>query len=219
VTPSAQSGPQFSQVLRHQLQDLRIDPDTVSEVHHAPAPNRFKTWFADHQDATLTVGLGIGVLVVIFGVVVGVALLLGETSTPARNAPQTTQTSVTSGNMTVPMTGPTYRYIAPGQASLTLHMNLHNPTDAQLQLRAGDLMLVDPHGAAFPPTWHTADGPYADGLANPTHVFMALDPNADTSIDLQFLVLSNGPFTLRYQRQGDAPDSQLPELTLGTATN
>jgi hypothetical protein len=134
VTLSAQSGPQFSQVLRHQLQDLRIDPDTVSEVHHAPAPNRLKTWFAEHKEATLTIALGIGALVVIVGVVVGVALLLGETSAPARNAPQNAQTAVSSGNITVPMTGPSYRYIAPGQASLTLHMNLHNPTDAQLQL-------------------------------------------------------------------------------------
>ena len=219
VTPPTSSSTHFGQVLRQQLQDLRIDPDAVSAVHQRPAPNRWKTWFVNHKEAVLSLGLGIGVLCMIFGVVLVVALMLNQSPTTARPSSQPAQTAVSSADITVPITAPDFRYMAPGQGSLTLHVNLHNPSDTQLQLRAGDLLLVDPHGGAFPPSWRTADGSAVDGLANPNHVFVALDPNADVSIDLQFLVLSNGPFTLRYQRRGDQVDAVLPELTLGTATN
>jgi len=219
MTVTAQSDIHFGQVLRQQLQDLRIDPDAVSAVHQQVAPGRFKTWFADHKEAVISIGLGIGVLFMIFGVVLAVALMLNQSPAPARGASQTVQTSVSSGDTTVPLTAPAYHYVAPGQGSVTLHLNVHNPGNALLHLRAGDLLLVDTHGAAFPPTWRTADGTSVDGLADPNHVFLALDPNADVSIDLQFLVLSNGPFTLRYQRQADQIDSVLPELTLDTAVN
>ncbi len=216
MTTPAHSSVQFSQVLRRQLQDLRINPDAACVAHQQPAPNRVRTWFAENKQAVLAVGLGLGVLSMIFGVVVVVALMFNQTLSPTQAASQATQTSVSAGDITLPVTAPAYRYVAPGQGSLTLHLNLHNPGATQLQLRAGDLLLVDPHGGVFPATWRTPDGASLDGLANPNHVFMALDPNADVSIDLQFLVLSNGPFTLRYQRQGDHVDSDLPELTLGT---
>jgi hypothetical protein len=97
-------------------------------------------------------------------------------------------------------------------------VHLRNTGTTQRELRAGDLLLVDGHGALFPPSWHTTDGNSVDGLADPNHVFLAVDPNADVTLDLQFLVLSDGPFRLRYPGQGEHVESELPALTLSSTS-
>ena len=219
MTSTSSSGSQLSQVLRQQLQDLRIDPDAVS-VANAPARSRVNAWYREHKEVVLTIGIGVVMLVVMSCLFLVISLALMQTPGPgSRTTTPPAETSVSLGDMTVQVTAPAYHPISPRESSLTLHLGLHNTSGVPRELRAGDLLLVDGRGALFPPSWHNADGNSVDGLSDPNHVFMALDPNAEVSMDLQFLVLSTGPFNLRYQRQGQHVDTELPALTLGSDVN
>jgi hypothetical protein len=93
------------------------------------------------------------------------------------------------------------------------------PTRADLsnQGSVAALLLVDSHGSLSPPSWHDTDGTSHDGLANLNHTLLGLDPGANVRIDLPFLVIGNGPFTVRYQRNGGHLDAELPTLSLQTA--
>jgi hypothetical protein len=115
------------------------------------------------------------------------------------------------------MTAPSYQRFPWGQAVRVLHLDVQNTSDTQVALLASDLVLVDSHGSLSPPSWHDTDGTSHDGLANLNHTLLGLDPGANARIDLPFLIIGNGPFTVRYQRHGEHLDAELPTLSLQTA--
>ena len=209
------SNEHLSRILRQQLQELRIDPDAVS-VAPRPRLGGLKRWLGQHSEAVVLAGVAGVVLMIICGTALLVSTQVAATSNMAGNAAPR-ETTVSFGNLVVEITQPAYHRYAAGQGSVLLHLQLHNTSSVQARLLAGDLLLADSRGALFPPSWVDSNGNSVDGLKDPTHVFLALDPNSATEIDLPFLVLGDGPFSLRYARAGTYADAVLPVLTLSSS--
>lgn len=207
-----QLNPSLNQLVRRQLRDLHINPD---EVPHAPRnlPSRVNTWCGEHKQTALITVVGSLSLLLIIGALV-VTSGTAQTHRTVQTAVQSTSTSVSLDDLTIQMTAPAYQRFSNGQAVLIVHLDLHNTSSTQRTLLANDVMLVDGRGGLFPPSWHDQDGTPRDGFADPNHTLLGLDPGAEARIDLPFLVIGGGPFTVRYQRQGEHPASELPALTL-----
>ncbi len=190
----------FSPVLRQQLHELRIDPDGSprAQRRHRLAP--ILSWCSRHTQVLILVGTAT-LLVVVCTVLLVVTVMA---SAPSRTAPGNLapgSVAVSYEAMSVQLAPPSYRHMAPGEAVVLLHLEVKNATNARSSLAAGDLSLADANGAVFPASWHDADGNLVDGLSNPTHTLLALDPGAAVTIGVQFLVLSDGPFSLQYQQR------------------
>jgi hypothetical protein len=203
----------LSKVVRRQLQDLCIDPDATLPPRRRGAVQRLKAWCVEHKHPLVILSGVASVFVFLLSVLILLALVAsGPTGTAARSA--TPSVAVTLGDATIQIGPPAYRRFSLTEGSLLLHLYVRNTAATQARLLAGDLFLVDARGALFPPSWHNIDGNTVDGASDPKHGLVALDPGADAEIDLHFLVLTEGPFTLRYQRDGGLADAELPLLTL-----
>jgi hypothetical protein len=110
---------------------------------------------------------------------------------------------VSLGSVTVQLVSPAYRRVSAIESVLFVHVDVRNAAATRTELAAGDVMLTDPRGALFSPSWYDANGNSVDGFAQPDHTLLALAPGAELQMDLPFLVLSNGPFALHYQPQPD----------------
>ena len=208
----------LSQVVRRQLQDLCIDPDATLPPRRAGAFQRLKAWCAEHKRALVLFSGVASVFVFLISVLIILAVAAsGPSGSSLRSA--TPSVAVTLGDATTQIGPPAYRRFSLTEASVLVHLYVRNAAATQARLQAGDLVLVDGRGALFPPSWHNLDGSTVDAASDPTHVLVALDPGADTEIDLHFLVLTEGPFTLRYQREGGRADDDLPTLTLAKASS
>jgi len=95
---------------------------------------------------------------------------------------------------------------------------VRNTTNAETVLRASDVVLADTRGALFPPSWQDANGKSIDGVADPNHTLVALEPGADVQIGLQFIVLTYGPFDLRYTPDPTRTGGGIPTLSLSTGS-
>jgi hypothetical protein len=116
--------------------------------------------------------------------------------------------------MRVEFSAPAYHPFSLGAGALILHLHLLNTADSRVTLLSGDLLLVDGQGALFPASWSDPNGRQHDGLLEPNHTLVALDPGAQAQLDLPFAVLSSGPFSVRYEHLGRSHQIELPGPTL-----
>jgi hypothetical protein len=188
----------LSDVVRRQLFDLRIDADGTDRPRPRPS-TRFRRWCGAHKQAIAVIGGIAAVIVCVIGLVVVMASAMSGVS--ASGMAGGSQASVSLGNITVHVVPPAYRRFSPSEVVLFIHLDLRNTLPTQAELLAGDIALADPRGALFPPVWHEAFGNSVDGFSQPDHTLLALAPGAEVQVDLQFLVLSDGPFVLRYERR------------------
>jgi hypothetical protein len=207
----------LSQVVRRQLYDLRIDPGGIRNPPWRVA-SRLKTWCGDHREAILLIAIGVTILLVVTGVgfalVAGMGAQLPSGSGTGMGAPLSTTVSL--DNAVVQVQPPDYRRVSTVESTVLVHLDVRNTTNAQTVLRASDVVLADTRGALFPPSWQDANGKSIDGVADPNHTLVALEPGADVQIGLQFIVLTYGPFDLRYA-PGTAPaGGGSPTLSLST---
>jgi hypothetical protein len=195
----------LSSILRRQLQELRIDPD-VASTDRRTNPRRLSTWCRQHKEGLILAAVGLTMLLFL-SAVIAVMVNSAQSASPTFNRPKAVSVSYSAS--TVQVAPPVFRHLPPDQAVVAVNLQLHNVADAQSELHAGDLLLADARGALFPVSWHDADGAALDGLADPKHTLLALDPGADAIVQVDFLVLSDGPFTLRYQPRGAQPSLQI----------
>jgi hypothetical protein len=212
MTPDSVSN-NLSEVLRNQLHDLRIDPDSVITARPG-ALDRLKAQYRAHQEAIL---LWVG-MTVAFLALLGILLVVSNLTARPQANPQAAQpaesTSVSLGDQTLQVTGPSYHRVSPGEAVLVVHLKVDNRSDSQIVLRAGDLLLANDRGGLFPVSWSDLNGASRDGIAEPNHTLVGLEPGGQTSIDVSFLIVGGGPFSLRYQRPGGQAEAASPEISL-----
>ena len=208
---------ELSQVVRRQLKALRIDPDGVFQVRR-PLRSRLNAWRRAHAEATLWIGL-ISLVVLVVLIIVATLLVLAPPSgvtEPGSPPPQlhnsTARASggisvpISVGNLAINMTTSPYE---PSEGMIVLHLAVLNTGPTLTTLEAGEMLLVDPEGALFPPSWRGVDGTWHDGLAESNHTLVGLEPAAGARIDVAFLVMGQGPFALRLHRDGAQLDTPL----------
>jgi hypothetical protein len=193
------------------LRELQIDPDAVVTVRH------WRPQWRPGRTGLMVAGAAGGLLLLIIGIVAVSTASAAPTRRGQSPGPQPAFTSVALGDITVEISAPVYRPVAIGERLVILHLRLHNTADARVRLLAGDLLLVDGHGALFPTAWSDANGSQHDGLLESNHTLVGLDPGAATELDLPFAVFGSGPFSLRYEHFGHNKQVDLPAPTLTSA--
>jgi hypothetical protein len=200
----------LSHVVRRQLYELRIDPDGPSQPVGPSWAHRITGWRHAHKRALLA-GAAIGMVVALL--VSGFAIA-AQTQQHTTQTPWPTSIGISLGDVTVQTAAPSYQRFSMGQGVVVVHLRLHNPNATPAVLSASDLVLVDDRGAVFPISWYDADGKPHDGLATPAHTLLGLDPGADASIDVPFLIMGRGPFTVRHEQHADTVRAAPVTITL-----
>jgi hypothetical protein len=212
----------LNEVLRRQLKELRIDPDAVFQVRR-PALTRLTAWRHRHTEAMMWLGFSASVALVVAGIM-GMLLLMqparqmqydprmAQPQPQSQTTSEATEIPVSLGNLSMRMTALSYQASSLGHGVLVLHLDLWNSGPTRTTLVAGDMLLIDPNGAVFSPSWRDADGASHDGLAESNHTLLGLEPGAEERIDIPFLVSGDGPFLWRLQRQGEQVETYLPAL-------
>jgi hypothetical protein len=202
----------LSDVLRRQLRDLRIDVNETPKSRPCLA-SRLRTWSGEHKEPIAVIGCVVGVMLLITGLVVVMAYSVSGASTSALGGgPQLA--SISLGDVNVQVVPPAYRRLSANEVMLFVRLDLRNTLGTPAELIAGDLLLADRRGALFPPSWQDTSGTSVDGLAQPDHTLLAVAPGAEVQIDVQFLVLSDGPFSLRYEPRPQHAQAAVPDIGL-----
>jgi hypothetical protein len=172
-----------------------------------------KTWSGEHSEVILLLVIGVALVLFVSGVAFALAASLGGQPSAATGGLPVSAT-VSQDSVAVQVQPPDYRRVSPAESTLLVHLDVRNTTDTETVLRAGDVRLADSRGAVYPPSWQDANGKSIDGVADANHTLAALEPGADVQIGLQFLVLTDGPFDLRYIPDRAEAGSGVPTLIL-----
>ena len=212
----------FNEAVRRQLTELRIDPDAVFEGQR-PARGRFAGWRFRPPVWTLWVAFTATMVLVVAGLTGMLLMLPARQNQPeARSAGSPSQAQsafepgvppVSLGSLTIRTTALSYQVWSMRRGVVVLHLDLQNTGRTQAILSAGDMLLVNSNGGVFAPSWRDVDGASHDGLAESSHTLLGLEPGAEERMDVPFVVLGDGPFLWRVQRDGLQVDTHLPALT------
>jgi hypothetical protein len=205
-------GDRLSQVVLRQLHELHVDPGEMCKPHRHVA-SRLKRWSGEHREIILLLAIGATMVLFVSGVAFAVAASLrAQPSSVTAGLPLSATVSL--DDVAVQVQPPDYRRVSTVESILLVHLDVRNTTDTRTVLSAGDLLLSDARGAVFPPSWQDAYGRSVDGVADPNHTLVALEPGGEAAIGLQFLVLTDGPFDLRCIPDSTHAVGGIPTLSL-----
>jgi hypothetical protein len=143
-----------------------------------------------------------------------ISMLTARSQNGPAAAPVGDAALVSLGDQTVQLSPPAFRRLPRGEASVSVRLAVQNNSETRVTLFAGDLLLANDRGGLFPVTWTDLDGVSRDGMADPNHTLLALEPGALMPVDVTFLTIGGGPFSLRLEGNSTHAGLALPTLRL-----
>jgi hypothetical protein len=191
--------------IRQQLRELRIDPDTTVgvDLEADQADTTGARGFVSRHKLMIVVATTTCTL---SALVVMALVLIAHSYTTTTQANQSSEPIVSHmafAGLQLDIAPPRYQSIStdgttPSLQWVLVTMNVGNVSDGVVSIEAGDLNLVDSHGALFAPLWREPGGGLSDGFAAPKHTIFALAPGGTAEVTLVFTIRETGRYLLRY---------------------